>query len=111
MKNVLITGASRGIGKALAQKFLAERFFVIGTSTKGASDSDIVDQNFIMWQLDLTDPKSIKSCAEKIINSQMPLDILINNAGAVWPERNSNGEREININTLRKTLETNLIGP
>ncbi|KKR31351.1 MAG: Short-chain dehydrogenase/reductase SDR, partial [Candidatus Falkowbacteria bacterium GW2011_GWF2_39_8] len=39
MKNILITGTSRGIGKALAQKFLAEGFFVIGTSTKGVSVS------------------------------------------------------------------------
>jgi len=31
MKNVLITGISRGIGKALAQKFLSEGYFVIGT--------------------------------------------------------------------------------
>ena len=110
MKNVLITGASRGIGKALAQKFLSEGFFVIGTSTKGVSGPDIDDQNFIMLQLDLTDPESIKSCAEKIINLQKPIDILINNAGTVWPERNENGEREINVNILRKTLEINLIG-
>ena len=40
MKTVLITGASRGIGRATAERFLAEGWFVIGTSTSGKIDID-----------------------------------------------------------------------
>lgn len=38
MKTVIITGASRGIGRALAEKFLANGDLVIGTSTKETGD-------------------------------------------------------------------------
>lgn len=104
MKTVLITGISRGIGKALAEKFLAEGYFVIGTSTKGVAD--ISHENLIVLQLDLADPKSIKTCSEKILDLKKPIDILINNAGIAVRERDG-----IKMDILRTTLETNLIGP
>lgn len=108
METVLITGTSRGIGKALAQKFLSEGFFVIGTSTSGVAD--ISDENFITLQLDLANSESIKNCAEKILELKKPIDILINNAAAIWSE-NENNKHKINIEILKKTLETDLIGP
>ncbi len=108
MKTALITGVSRGIGKALAQRFLLEGYFVIGTSRKHVADFS--HKNLTLLRLDLTKPKSIKNCAKKILNLKKPVDILINNAGAVWSEKD-NGKMKINIGILRKTLETNLIGP
>ena len=59
MKTILITGISRGIGKALAQKFLAEGYFVIGTSRQGATE--INNKNLIVLQLDLTKPPALKT--------------------------------------------------
>jgi len=44
MRTIVITGTSRGIGKATARKFLDEGWFVIGTSTSGERVSD--NQNF-----------------------------------------------------------------
>ena len=107
-KVILITGVSRGIGKALAQKFLAEGYFVIGTSRAG--ESDISHQNLILLPLDLADAQSIKSCASKILELEKPIDILVNNAAQVWSEKD-NGKMEIHVDILRKTLETNLVGP
>lgn len=109
MKKVLITGVSRGIGKALAQKFLSEGYLVIGTSTTGNTDLDTNNPNFKIFKLDLGDAESIKSCAEKILNFQIPIDILVNNAAALWSER-VDGEMELQLDILRKTLEVNLIG-
>jgi len=106
MKTVLITGASRGIGKALAQKFLNSGYFVIGTSTKGVAD--YLNENLKLFQLDLSKPESIKSCAEKISKFGKKIDILVNNAGMLVEEEVD--EPQININFLRKTLEVNLIG-
>lgn len=107
MKTVLITGASRGIGKALAQKFLSEGYFVIGTQQK--ITPSIFDENLIYFKLDLGNSKSIKSCAEKILKLKKPIDILINSAAVIIVEKN-NDKREINIDTLKKVLEINLIG-
>ncbi len=105
MKTVLITGISRGIGKALAQKFLSEGYYVIGTSMNG--ELDFANENLKVFQLDLLDSNSIDKCAESIVNFNKSIDIHINNAGALFDE----GEPVIIIDKLRKTLEVNLIGP
>ncbi len=104
MKTVLITGVSRGIGKALAEKYLGEGWFVIGTSVSG--DADFSDKNLKIFQLDLSSPASIKKCAGEIIGFGKRIDILHNNAGALFDE----DETKVVIEKLRKTLEVNLIG-
>ncbi|HEY4503535.1 MAG TPA: SDR family NAD(P)-dependent oxidoreductase [Candidatus Paceibacterota bacterium] len=113
MKIVCITGISRGIGKALAHKFINEGYFVIGTSITG--DVDFGRDNLKLFKLDLLEPKSIKECAsgiEKLLSmdsndNSKKIDIHINNAGALFDE----GENTVVIDKLRKTLEVNLIGP
>ncbi len=59
MKTVVITGASRGIGKATAQKFLDEGWQVIGTSTSGKSP--LISANLQMFRLDLANTEDILS--------------------------------------------------
>src|SRR3989339_1032079 len=105
MKTVFITGTSRGIGKALAQLFLKNDFFVIGTSTKGVAD--FAHENLTMVQLDQTDSASIERCARSAADLGKKIDILINNA-ALWIE--GDYEKEVDIFILRKTLEANLVG-
>lgn len=106
MKTVLITGASRGIGRATAEKFLAESWFVIGTSTSGKVDID--SSNLISVKLDLSSSQSISEAVLKINELGKEIDVLVNNAGIVVDEEE--GENRINIEYLRKTLEVNLIG-
>ncbi len=104
MKTVLITGISRGIGKALSKKFLSEGYFVIGTSVNGMCDFE--NQNLKVFKLDLSQPESIKACAGEIFSFEKKIDILINNAGiALDIDTNV-----LEINKLRQTLEVNLIG-
>src|SRR3989344_2293784 len=64
MKTVLITGVSRGIGRALAEIFLANEYFVVGTSTKGIAD--IKHDNLVVFQLDLANSSSIEKCTQEI---------------------------------------------
>ena len=104
MKTVLITGVSRGIGKALAEKFLAEGYFVIGTSTSGTTD--LQHENLQVVQLNFVDTKSIERSANQILDTKKPIDILINNAGIATVETEG-----INMDVLRATIETNLMGP
>lgn len=105
MKTVLITGISRGIGRALAVRFLQNGDFVIGTSTSGNSDLD--HQNLITFQLDLANPSSIKACTASIAALNKPIDILINNAG-IWS--GFENDAVIHADLLRKVLEVNLLG-
>jgi len=51
MKTVSITGASRGIGRATAEKFLSEGWNVIGTSTSG--NVSFEHEHLHVLQLDL----------------------------------------------------------
>lgn len=105
MKIVVITGVSRGIGKALAERFLQNGDFVIGTSISGTSS--IVHEQLLMLRLDLANPESIVVCTQSILDSGKVIDILINNAG-IW----SGFENDpiIHVDLLRKVLEVNLFG-
>lgn len=104
MKTVLITGISRGIGKATAEKFLSAGFYVIGTSTNGGPD--LKHENLAVLKLDLASGQSISECVGKIQGLEKKIDILINNAGALFDE----DETVVVVDKLRKTLEVNLIG-
>ncbi|MBP7708202.1 SDR family NAD(P)-dependent oxidoreductase [Candidatus Pacearchaeota archaeon] len=104
-KIVFITGASRGIGKALAEKFLKEGYEVIGTSTSGKAT--ILNKSFTNLKLDLSSEKSIMKCAEDFKKLNKKIDILINNAGT-WSGKDEGPE--VYMDSLRKVLEVNLIG-
>ncbi len=106
MKTIIITGASRGIGLALTKRFLKNGDFVIGTSTTGKSN--FKHDNLKMFQLELSNPKSIESCAKEVTDFGREIDILINNAGMVVEEEVDSPV--IVLDYLRKTLEVNLIG-
>ena len=79
-KIVLITGASKGIGKALTEKMLNENFFVIGTSRSGKIEN-FEHKNFYPLKLDLTNTESIKNAHKEIFGNFKNIDFLINNAG------------------------------
>lgn len=105
MKTIVITGISRGIGRALAERFLENGDFVIGTSTSGTCP--VERDRLLTLQLDLANPESIDTCMKSILNSGRKIDILINNAG-IWSGIDENPT--IDIGLLRKTLEVNLFG-
>jgi len=84
---VLVTGASRGIGQAIAQAFGAEQAIVIGTATSAAGADNIsaaFEKNGIKGTgmvLDVADSDSVANCVKQIIEEYGAPDILVNNAG------------------------------
>ncbi len=104
MKTALITGVGRGIGKALADKFLSEGWKVIGTVQSTAASTP--HKNLSVYQLDLANPLSIAKRAEQIGRMEPRIDVLINNAG-IMPDKD---EVRVVPSKLRETLEVNLIG-
>lgn len=79
-KIALITGASKGIGKNLAEKMLVKGYFVIGTSRNGEI-KEFENKYFYSLKLDLSNPSSIENAHKEIFNKFNKIDILINNAG------------------------------
>lgn len=104
MQIVFITGISKGIGKALALKFLQENFFVIGTSTTGKVD--VNHENLLIIPLDLSSSESIAKCTEQVSGLNKKINIVINSAGVLLDEN----QNTIVPDLLRKTLEVNVIG-
>lgn len=83
-KIALVTGASRGIGKAIAEKLSIMGAIVIGTATteKGAEAiSQYLGKLGLGYKLDVTDSKSISDVLGSIENRFGGIDILVNNAG------------------------------
>ena len=83
----LITGASRGLGAAVAKRFAKEGMQVIllGTHLEGLTETDDAIRtnggSAILVQLDLTDSTKIQELAEMISTRFGKLDILVGNAG------------------------------
>jgi 3-oxoacyl-[acyl-carrier protein] reductase len=75
---VLITGASRGIGRYLAAHFVAGNYAVIGLSRGAAAPIDA--PNYTHFQIDVADEKAIVRTFAKIREDFGRLDIAINNA-------------------------------
>jgi short-subunit dehydrogenase len=87
--NAVITGATRGIGKAIAEKFASEGFNVaVCSRTKKDLDTlyDELHQKFpdveiITQQCDVSEKKQLKSFADLILSEWNEVEVLVNNAG------------------------------
>jgi 3-oxoacyl-[acyl-carrier protein] reductase len=77
-KTVMVTGASRGIGKAIVDAFLSHGAKVIGISTK---NTEFAHDSYFHLELDLSDAQSFKKLLDLIPKQFQSIDILVNNAG------------------------------
>lgn len=101
---VLITGASQGIGHALAQLYLQNGFQVIGTSRSGKID--ISHPAFEAMPLDLSQMQSIKDFEQEFSKKGIVIDLLINNAG-IGPDLGYDFPEE---SSFDKTFDVNVKG-
>ena len=90
MQSVLMTGASRGIGKAIFEKFTSEGYCVVAPTRE---------------QLDLSEPSSIDDFVGK--NKDMPIDIIVNCA-AINPIAYIEDIEDIDFD---KTMQVNIKAP
>lgn len=80
----LVTGASRGIGKAIAERLADDGFFVVGTATSDAgaeSISSYLSENGKGIKLDVADVKSIEEVIKTVNDEFGAPTVLVNNAG------------------------------
>jgi len=81
MKTALITGASRGIGNAIALHLMNEGYRVLGTATSSKGASKLEDQGIEGLVLDLNSFDSKEKLWEQIESKEIQISILVNNAG------------------------------
>ena len=101
---VLVTGASSGIGEAIANKLVAEGYKVYGTSRRGAKSGQYP---FSMLALDVTDDLSVEAAINQLLELEGRIDVLVNNAGfGVAPA----AAEESSIEQAKAIFDTNFLG-
>ncbi|MDP5229659.1 MAG: SDR family oxidoreductase [Cellulophaga sp.] len=81
MANIIITGASRGIGFEMAQLFANEGHQVLALSRNDKPISELKNKNIIAFPFDLSKPEDLKILEDFIAKNWKQVDVLINNAG------------------------------
>ncbi|OQR32967.1 short-chain dehydrogenase/reductase [Pseudomonas sp. T] len=105
----LITGCSRGLGRALAEAVLQAGHRLLAT----ARDPDVLadlariyPQTLRLAPLDVTDPAAAQDAVAQMVEEFGGLDVLVNNAGY----GNINSVEDTSLEAFRREIETNLFG-
>jgi 3-oxoacyl-[acyl-carrier protein] reductase len=112
-KIAFVTGASRGIGAAIARRLAADGAKVAITYSKGADAAaevvktiERVGGQAIAIQADAAAPDAVKAAIEKTVAAFGGLDILVNNAGTAIPKK----FEEATLEELDRVIDINLRG-
>lgn len=91
-KNVLVTGAAQGIGRAIALSFAAcgANVAIIDMNVQGAQETrSLIEKEgggSVVIRADVSNIDTVKEAVEKVVSLWGSVDILINNAGIVSPK-------------------------
>src|SRR5687768_13815664 len=103
-KIAIVTGASSGIGEAVAELLTNSGYKVYGTSRKG---TQAAKHSYKMIALDVNSEASIETALKEVIQLEGRIDLLVNNAGfGVAP----GGAEESSIEQTKMLFETNFFG-
>jgi 3-oxoacyl-[acyl-carrier protein] reductase len=102
-KVIVITGTSKGIGRYLCEYYLKKGNVVAGCSR---GESDLSNDNYIHYQLDVSDEKMIRQMLASVNKKYGKIDVLINNAGIA----SMNHVLLTPYKTIEKVYRTNVFG-
>ncbi|MFA7231236.1 MAG: oxidoreductase [Victivallaceae bacterium] len=105
-RNVLITGASSGIGEATGLKLLAEGWNVYATARRASRLNELSAKGAKSIVMDLTDEHSVQAGIDRVLQDAGTIDVLINNAG--YGEYGS--IEEVSMEEARMQFEVNVFG-
>ena len=83
-KVILVTGASRGIGREIAIELAQKQYKVIANYNKSEEQAKILEnenENIEIFKADVSKRKEVQNMIEYILNKYGKIDVLINNAG------------------------------
>ncbi|HCW05644.1 MAG TPA: hypothetical protein DGK91_14680 [Clostridium sp.] len=105
-KVVFITGASSGIGKAVAIYLASKGLVVYGTSRKGRTDKELDKFHVKMLKMDVREDQSVSEAVEEVISREGRIDVLFSNAGTGI----SGPLEETSIEEYKDLFESNFFG-
>lgn len=114
-KKVLITGGSRGIGKATAQAFAARGASIainFRSDSQAASETieSLEGEGHFAIKADISRANAVEKLTEAVIGEFETIDILINNAGIYLPHPILDSDYQSWQEAWKHTLDLNLIG-
>ncbi|EKR90974.1 KR domain protein [Leptospira santarosai str. CBC379] len=106
--SAIVTGSSKGIGKAISEFLISKGYKVIGISRTEPKSALLENSpSYRHVTLDLSDTKKIRLQLPNILKTEPPLKILVNNAGF----GNFSPHEEIPFEELEKMLIVNFVSP
>jgi NAD(P)-dependent dehydrogenase (short-subunit alcohol dehydrogenase family) len=115
-ETVFISGANRGLGLALADRFLKGGFHVFaGARNPSSGLSSLMDkypEKLTVLPLDVTDMDSVRMAVRRVAEQITGLDMLVNNAAVYLGQKRPILEQTyLTTDYLEKTMDTNVFGP
>ena len=115
---VLVTGGSRGIGRAIARRFAAEGATVAlqYRSDRPAADETLAgltggEREHVALPADVADPEQVRALVARVLDRFGRVDVLVNNAGIYEQHRVQEATYEEWRRAWERTIATNLLGP
>lgn len=102
-RNILITGTRKGLGKALAEHYLAQGNTVIGCSRQAGT---IENEKYMHFELDVSDESAVIKMVRSLRKTIGQVDVLINNAGIAA----MNHFITTPLASAEKVMSTNVLG-
>src|SRR5689334_9313132 len=112
-KTALVTGGSRGIGRAIGHRLAAQGADVaftyrgnVDAARDATSEIEALGRTSLAIQAEATDPAAADSAVKAVLDAFGRLDILVNNAGITRDDL----IMRMSVDDFRDVLETNLFG-